>query len=175
MTSPSTADKAMAQEEKDKGNAAYKNKDFATAHQHYDAAIRLDPTNITYYSNKAAALFEENRFDECIELCKKAVDVGRDQRADFKLIAKVLARIGNAYVKLDNLKDAVIWYDKSLSEHRDHDLVKKRQEIDKQLKQRERLAYINPALAQEEKEKGNKLFTEGMSTLVTKLIFTHIY
>ena len=67
---------------------AYKKRDFVTAHVHYDKAIELDPKNIVYYTNKAAVLFEEKRYDECIELCNKAVDVGRDNRAQFSLIAK---------------------------------------------------------------------------------------
>jgi hypothetical protein len=33
-------------------------------------------------------LFEQGKFDECIELCNQAVDVGREQRADYALIAK---------------------------------------------------------------------------------------
>ena len=32
---------------------AYKKKDFATTHSHYDKAIELDPTNATFHSNKA--------------------------------------------------------------------------------------------------------------------------
>jgi tetratricopeptide (TPR) repeat protein len=44
---------SKAIKEKDLGNEAYKKKDFATAHQHYDKAIALDPTNITFYNNKA--------------------------------------------------------------------------------------------------------------------------
>ena len=43
----------QALEEKDKGNAAYKKKDFTTALQHYDKAIELDPENITFLTNKA--------------------------------------------------------------------------------------------------------------------------
>ena len=39
--------------EKEKGNAAYKKKDFATAHSHYDRAWELDPKNITILTNKA--------------------------------------------------------------------------------------------------------------------------
>ena len=39
--------------EKDKGNAAYKKKDFETALAHYDKAIALDPENITFLTNKA--------------------------------------------------------------------------------------------------------------------------
>lgn len=39
--------------EKNLGNEAYKKKDFATAHVHYDKAIELDPANATFHSNKA--------------------------------------------------------------------------------------------------------------------------
>lgn len=40
-------------EEKEKGNAAYKKKDFETALTHYSAAIDLDPANITFRNNRA--------------------------------------------------------------------------------------------------------------------------
>ena len=44
---------SQALEEKQKGNEAYKKKDFTTAHLHYDKAIELDPTDITFRNNKA--------------------------------------------------------------------------------------------------------------------------
>lgn len=153
--------KEQALKEKDLGNAAYKKKEFDTAIEHYNKAIELDPTNITFYSNKAAVLFEKKEYDNCIELCKQAVEVGREQRAEYTLIAKALTRIGNAYVKKDNLKDAVMWFDKSLSEHRDPELVKKKKEIEKELAEREKKAYINPELAEKEKMLGNELFKQG--------------
>lgn len=43
----------QALEEKEKGNAAYKKKDFEVALGHYSAAIELDPTNITFRNNRA--------------------------------------------------------------------------------------------------------------------------
>ena len=39
--------------EKEKGNEAYKQKDFITALARYDNAIKLDPTNVTFLTNKA--------------------------------------------------------------------------------------------------------------------------
>ncbi len=39
--------------EKEKGNAAYKKKDFVTALAHYDRAIELDPTNFAFLTNKS--------------------------------------------------------------------------------------------------------------------------
>ncbi|XGW04717.1 hypothetical protein V3C99_015692 [Haemonchus contortus] len=147
--------------EKDLGNAAYKLKNFEEAHKHYDKAIELDPSNITFYTNKAAAYFEEHKYDDCIEVCKKAVEVGREQRADFKLIAKAMARAGNACSKKEDLKEALNWYEKSVSEFRDPVVVKKAKELEKQIKESERLAYINPELAQEEKNLGNELFKKG--------------
>ena len=43
----------QAVEEKEKGNAAYKKKDFEAALAHYAKAIELDPTNITFRTNRA--------------------------------------------------------------------------------------------------------------------------
>ncbi len=78
----------MAEAEKDLGNEFYKKKDFEKAITHYEKAIQLEPTNITYQTNKAAAYFEQNKLEECIELCEKAIEIGRENKADYTLIAK---------------------------------------------------------------------------------------
>lgn len=44
--------------------------------------------------------YEEKNYEECIATCEKAVEVGRENRADFKLIARALTRIGNSYKQL---------------------------------------------------------------------------
>jgi stress-induced-phosphoprotein 1 len=150
-----------AVEQKNLGNEAYKKRDFVTAHKHYDAAIALAPKNCTFYTNKAAAYFEEGKYQECIDECKKAVDIGRENQADYKVIAKAMARIGNAYIKLENLKDAMYWYEKSLAEHRDPDIVKKHKQLQKDMAEKERLSYINPEIAEQEKAEGNALFQKG--------------
>ena len=43
----------QASREKELGNEAYKVKNFEQALAHYDKAIELDPTNMTYLTNKA--------------------------------------------------------------------------------------------------------------------------
>lgn len=155
------ADTKKALAEKEKGNAAYKKKDFDTALMHYDAAFDLDGTNITILTNKGAVYFEQGNFDECIKTCEKAVEVGREVKAEYKLIAKAFARIGSAYIKKDDLEKAKVFFDKSLSEHRSPDIVKKANEVETKIKEKERLAYINPELAIAEKEKGNAAFKDG--------------
>ncbi|TKR86655.1 hypothetical protein L596_011201 [Steinernema carpocapsae] len=150
-----------ALEFKQLGNEHYKKREFEAAIENYEKAIEINPVNMTFYSNVAAVLFEQNKYDECIEKCLKAVEVGRENRADYTLIAKAFARIGNAYSKKGELKEALAYYGKSLSEHRDPELVKKQKQLEKDLKERERLAYINPELADQEKVKGNEFFKKG--------------
>jgi stress-induced-phosphoprotein 1 len=45
--------KAKALKEKELGNAAYKAKDFSKAIQHYDAAIQLDDSDISFLTNRS--------------------------------------------------------------------------------------------------------------------------
>ncbi|KAH8403046.1 hypothetical protein KR222_003746, partial [Zaprionus bogoriensis] len=153
--------KYFAKKEKELGNAAYKKKDFETALKHYNAAIEHDPTDITFHNNIAAVYFERKEYEACIKQCEKGIEVGRENRADFKLIAKSLARIGNTYRKLENYKQAKFYYEKAMSEHRTPEIKTSLSEVEAKIKEEERRAYIDPAKAEEEKEKGNEYFKKG--------------
>lgn len=153
--------KRLAAEAKIKGNDAYKRKDFAAAQKHYDEAIKHDESDITFYNNKAAVYFEQKEYQKCIEVCEKGVEVGRENRADYKLIAKAFMRIGNAYKRLKDWKSAKMYYEKSMSEHRTPEIRTLLSDAEKQIKEEERRAYIDPVKAEEEKELGNEFFKKG--------------
>lgn len=68
---------------------------------HYDKALELYADDITFLTNRAAVFFEMGRFEDAVADCDTAVERGRELRADFKLVARALARKGNALAKLD--------------------------------------------------------------------------
>lgn len=146
--------KKLARQEKEQGNTFYKKKEFDQAIEHYQKAIEHDPTDITFYNNLAAVYFEQKEFEKCIKECEKAIDIGRENRADFKLISKSFMRIGNACKKMKDYKNAKIAYEKSLSEHRTPEVKTLLSDVEKVIKEEEKKQYINPELAEQEKEKG---------------------
>ncbi|EEC73686.1 hypothetical protein OsI_08254 [Oryza sativa Indica Group] len=156
--------KSSAQKEKEAGNAAYKKKDFETAIQHYTKAMELDDEDISYLTNRAAVYIEMGKYDECIKDCDKAVERGRELRADFKMISRALTRKGTALAKLAKTsKDydiAIETFQKALTEHRNPDTLKKLNEAERAKKELEQQEYYDPKLADEEREKGNQLFKE---------------
>ncbi|KAG0002311.1 Hsp90 cochaperone [Entomortierella chlamydospora] len=158
MPSEEELNKKEAAKIKDLGNASYKARKFDEALEHYGKAWELDPTNISILTNKAAVYFEMGNFDECIKTCEEAIDVGREHRADYKLIAKALGRIGTAYYKQNNLTEAIRYYGKSLAEHRTPDILNKLKEAEKAKAKADKDAYRDPALSAEARERGNALF-----------------
>ncbi|QRW16272.1 stress-induced-phosphoprotein 1 [Rhizoctonia solani] len=153
--------KAEADAEKAKGAAAYKAKDFEAAEQAFSKAWEISPTDITYLTNLAATYFEKGDYDKCIETCEKAIDEGRSLRADFKLIAKALGRIGTAYSRKDDLDNAIKYFSKSLTEHRTPDILNKLRDAEKLKEERVKQAYIDPELSAKAREEGNAQFKAG--------------
>lgn len=153
--------KRAAKAAKTLGNEAYKRKSFEEAIKHYQEAIEHDGTDITFYSNLAAVYFEMKDYEKCIAECEKGVEIGRDNRADFKLIAKAFARIGNAKRRVGDWQGAKTYLEKSLSEHRKPDVKAQLSEVEKKIKEMATQAYIDPLKAEEEKELGNTLFKKG--------------
>jgi len=161
MEIPQTDEEKEAVKLKELGNAAYKAKKFDEALEHYGKAFEKDGTNMSILTNTAAVFFEQEKYAECISKCEEAVEVGRQNRADYKLIAKAYARIANAHTKLNQSAEALKFYQKSLTEHRDPAILKKVQQMEKAVKEEQAKAYLDPAKAEEERQKGNDMFTKG--------------
>ncbi|RKO90552.1 hypothetical protein BDK51DRAFT_17536 [Blyttiomyces helicus] len=154
--------RANSDSEKALGNDAYKKRNFEEAIAHYDKAWDLDSTNIAVLTNKSAALFEAGRLDECIAVCEQAVEIGRELRADYKVIAKAFARQGAAYWKKDDLANSIKYYSKSLTEHRTPEVLTKLREVEKLKAVKDKEAYRDPAISDQEREKGNELFKQSL-------------
>ncbi|UZJ53852.1 hypothetical protein CBS101457_003172 [Exobasidium rhododendri] len=155
------ADKTGGDAEKAKGNERYLKRDFEAAIPHYTKAWELNSKDITYLNNLAACYFEKGDYETSIKTCEKAVEEGRSLRADYKLVAKAFGRIGSSYEKLHDLEKAITNYEKSLTEHRTPEILSKLRTAEKTLKENQKQAYIDPAKADEERNKGNDLYKKG--------------
>lgn len=149
--------KEEADAEKKLGTDAYKKRSFDEAIAHYSKAWELFK-DITYLNNLGAAKYEKGDYQGAIESCSTAIEEGREIYADFKMIAKSYARIGNAYEKLGDYPNAIDSFKKSLMEHRTPEVVKKLREVENRQIEEARQAYIDPAKAEEAREEGNTKF-----------------
>ncbi|WVQ77163.1 hypothetical protein IAR50_006846 [Cryptococcus sp. DSM 104548] len=146
---------------KAQGNTSYKARKFEEAIEAYSKAWELYPKDVTFLTNLSAVYFEQGDYEKSIETCEKAVEEGRDLRADFKVIAKAFGRIGTCHLKQGDLASAIKFFQKSLTEHRTPDILAKLREAEKAKAEADKQAYINPELAEKAREEGNEAFKRG--------------
>lgn len=156
-------DKAKALREKEKGNVAYKKRDFPAAIEAYGRAIELDADNMAYLTNRAAALLESGDFEGCIKDCKSAVDINAEKslRTDFKIIARAWGRMGTAYVRSGNLAEGISAFHKCLLEVNDPKISKALRDAEAAKKKADEEAYLDPEISNAVRAEGNALFKEG--------------
>jgi stress-induced-phosphoprotein 1 len=152
--------KKAAVAKKNEGNELYKAKDFGAAIIAYDEAIALDPKNMTFVSNKAAVYFTQRKWDECIAICDEAFAVGKEHFAPYEDKAKALTRKGKAYQMKGELATAIEIFKESLLEHQDKATERLLKTLELEKRKADTLAYQNPELAEEAKQRGNDFFRE---------------
>jgi len=143
---------------KERGNALYKAKKFDEAIAAYDEAIACDSTNMTFLSNKAAVYFTSKRWDECIETCKAAVEVGKENRAPFEDRAKAMFRCAKAYQKKKDLGNAIEMCKSAQLEHFDKTTQRLMKNMELEKRKADTLAYQDDDKAEEAKQLGNNHF-----------------
>jgi stress-induced-phosphoprotein 1 len=150
-----------AEREKNLGNDAFRAGKLDEALEHYDKAIELDPHNVTFYNNKAVVLSKLGRYQESIDLVKKAIEDGRAHGASYDVIAKAYQKIASAYNGLNNLDAAIEALGASLLEKQDPAVKKELRALqDKRAKQKAQ-EYENPELAEKARQDGNTAFKDG--------------
>ncbi|KAL6281693.1 hypothetical protein ACE6H2_018574 [Prunus campanulata] len=85
---------------KEKGNQAYKDKEWHKAINFYSEAIKLSGNNATYYSNRAAAYLEVGSFLQAEADCTKAINLDKKN-------VKAYLRRGTAREMLGYYKEAI--------------------------------------------------------------------
>eukprot|EP00586_Coscinodiscus_wailesii_P004858 CAMPEP_0172483384 /NCGR_PEP_ID=MMETSP1066-20121228/10360_1 /TAXON_ID=671091 /ORGANISM="Coscinodiscus wailesii, Strain CCMP2513" /LENGTH=593 /DNA_ID=CAMNT_0013247223 /DNA_START=156 /DNA_END=1937 /DNA_ORIENTATION=- len=151
-------DKKESVKVKAQGNALYKKKDFEGALAAYDKAIALDPTNMTFLSNKAAVYFTTKKWDECIEACEEAVEVGKANLAPFADRGKALTRCGKAWHKKGDFTKAVETLKNAQLECFDKETQRLLKTWELEKKKKDMADYQDDAKAEEAKQKGNDHF-----------------
>ena len=143
---------------KEQANKLYTQKQFRDALSLYEEASALDPTNITYINNKSACYLEMGEVEKAREVALLAVDVGRENRADYIMIARALTRIGSTYMKEEDYEKAIEYFKKSLLDDRNANtlnLLRKAEKLRDEKKQKE---YYSVELSQKAKEEGNEFY-----------------
>jgi stress-induced-phosphoprotein 1 len=150
--------KKLAITAKEKGNNYYKNKQFNEAIAAYDEAISLDPTSMTFHSNKAAVYFTQKKYEECIDSCQTAVQIGNDNRAPYEERAKAYTRAAKAYQKMNDLDNAIEMCKSAQLESYDKTTQRLLKTLELEKKQKDALDYQDDDKAEEAKQLGNTHF-----------------
>ncbi|EFA86755.1 tetratricopeptide-like helical domain-containing protein [Heterostelium album PN500] len=146
---PAPIELTEAQKERDAGNQCYKKQRLS---------YELDPKDLLALNNKAAVYMEQQRFEECIELCKSASEKASEIRADYKIRSKIFTRLGNAYLKTDKIDDALKAYNHAIIEDKNAETIANLSKCEKLKKERDAQAYLSPDLSLIAKNQGIEHF-----------------
>lgn len=161
QATPETMDEVSPGEDwRNKGNAAYHKREFEEAIRCYDEAIKAEPNEILYHNNKAAVYMEMGNFERCLEICQEAIEKRYEMGADFSKVAKVYNRMAACYRKMQDYKNAIEMYKKSLCETTDRKVRVLLRETEALLEKKKIAEKHDPEKAEQLRLEGNILFKE---------------
>jgi stress-induced-phosphoprotein 1 len=161
-----TPEQKKADEHKAKGNELYKAKKFEEALAEYDKAIEQEPNDLIYHNNKNAVYVEmgSEHWDKVLDNCKDIlnrryeINSANPGGASFEKVAKVYVRMASIYEKQKDYAQAKEHYQKALMEDNHRNTRNALRELERAEEKYQRESYLDPAKAEEHREKGNEFF-----------------
>lgn len=150
--------------EKEKGAECYKNKDIEGALTHFKNAVELEPLNLLFRSNLIACHIELKQYAQGLADCEEALKIYTEAEYSDRVpehLSKIYARWARILELQGDIDGAIEYYEKGILEFPDPKAKLALKECQKHKKQQEEMAYINPEIAEEERQAGNALFKEG--------------
>lgn len=98
------------------------------------------------------------KFDECIEACEQGIATTKGQTYDYVKLGKIMARKANALLQLGKMDESIATYEAALLEDKAHVIKMALTKAKQTKKDTEAKAYLDPAKAEEHRQKGNELF-----------------
>jgi len=134
----------------------------------YDKAIEKMPNDLIYYNNKCAVWIEmgEEYYDKVLETLQDLVTRRYEINsacpggASFEKVAKVFSRMAAVYEKRKQFDQAIEMYNKSLMEDNTRFTRNALRDIERAKEKFEKESYVDPAKAEEHREKGNQFFKD---------------
>ena len=125
----------------------------------YDEVLARDSKQVSVLSNKAAVYMEQGDLDKAEKQCEEAIEKAREMLpTPFEDIAKFYVRWGKVYVKRKDLGRAIELWQTAQMEYSDKATERLIKTTMLEKKKQDKLAYVNPELAKEAKERGNDAF-----------------
>ncbi|TVU12422.1 hypothetical protein EJB05_46066 [Eragrostis curvula] len=153
-----------ARRAKEAGNDAYRKHFLETAVHHYTRGALLDPGDISFLTNRAAAYLHMGKYTECVRDCDEAAERGRELNADRKLIAKALSRKASALLELATCAReyalVIRALQQSLAEHYSDDTLAKLEEVEDTRMELEEQERLDQEAADHHRERGNDFFKQ---------------
>jgi stress-induced-phosphoprotein 1 len=104
-------------EAKERGNTFFRQLQFPEAVKEYSEAIKRDPRNATYYSNRAAALMKLGDYNGAINDCDEALKLD-------PAFVKAMTRKAQCYYFRKEYHKALDWYERGLAVDKDNEECK---------------------------------------------------
>lgn len=112
FTMTTTKNNDTALQLKNLGNIAYNEKRYSDAIEFYNKAIKADPTNMVFWSNIASCHIVQQNYKKSVEVCKKAIVVGKVNNNEFNTVAmmeKTFKRLALSVVCSNYIEDLFEW------------------------------------------------------------------
>jgi stress-induced-phosphoprotein 1 len=121
----------------------------------------MNPDELIFYSNIAAVHIEKKDYAAAIQSCDKGIEKSKGTNYDYVKLAKVMARKASALEKFGEFDTAIKCYQDALLEDNATVIKDALKKLQKDKKDADVKAYLNPEIAEEHKKKGNEFFKDG--------------